>query len=113
MRKERKHYTAEEKVAILRRHLLDKVPVSDLCEENGLQLPPDLFGARGPWVELEDPGNPEAVAFAHISDFSARSSFLVFLRLPGGRKATFDYLQTLWDFPGPGSLLRQMPIIRR
>ena len=33
MRKERKHYTAEEKVAILRRHLLDKVPVSDLCAE--------------------------------------------------------------------------------
>jgi hypothetical protein len=26
MRKERKHYTAEEKVAILRRHLLDKGP---------------------------------------------------------------------------------------
>ena len=37
MRKERKHYTAEEKVAILRRHLLDKVPVSDLCEEQALQ----------------------------------------------------------------------------
>ena len=32
MRKERKHYTAEEKVAILRRHLLDKMLVSDLCE---------------------------------------------------------------------------------
>lgn len=32
MRKERKHYTAEEKVAILQRHLLDKVRVSDLCE---------------------------------------------------------------------------------
>jgi hypothetical protein len=31
MRKGRKHYTAEEKVAILRRHLLDHVPVSDLC----------------------------------------------------------------------------------
>jgi transposase-like protein len=41
MRKERKHYTAEEKVAILRRHLLDKVPVSDLCEEYGLQ--PTVF----------------------------------------------------------------------
>ena len=41
MRKERKHYTAEEKVAILRRHLLDKVPVSDLCEERGLQ--PTVF----------------------------------------------------------------------
>ena len=33
MRKERKHYSAEEKAAILRRHLLDEVPVSDLCEE--------------------------------------------------------------------------------
>jgi transposase len=41
MRKERKPYTAEEKVAILRRHLLDKVPVSDLCEELGLQ--PTVF----------------------------------------------------------------------
>jgi transposase-like protein len=41
MGKERKHYTAEEKVAILRRHLLDKVPVSDLCEEWGLR--PTVF----------------------------------------------------------------------
>ena len=41
MRKERKHYTAEEKVAILRRHLLDKEPVSGLCEELGLQ--PTVF----------------------------------------------------------------------
>src|ERR1700758_2191987 len=41
MRKERKHYTAEEKVAVLRRHLLDKVPVSDLCEELALQ--PTVF----------------------------------------------------------------------
>jgi transposase len=39
--KERQHYTPEEKVAILRRHLLDKVPVSDLCEELGLQ--PTVF----------------------------------------------------------------------
>jgi len=31
--KERKHFTPEEKVSILRRHLVDKVPVSDLCEE--------------------------------------------------------------------------------
>src|SRR5260370_26285109 len=41
MRKDRKHYTAEEKVAVLRRHVLDKVPVSDLCEELGLQ--PTVF----------------------------------------------------------------------
>lgn len=41
MRNERKHYTAEEKVAILRRHLLDRVPISTLCEE--LSLQPTVF----------------------------------------------------------------------
>jgi transposase len=41
MKNERKHYTAAEKVAILRRHLLDKVPVSQLCEEKGLR--PTVF----------------------------------------------------------------------
>ena len=41
MGKQRKHYTGEEKVAILRRHLLDKVPISDLCEE--LELQPTVF----------------------------------------------------------------------
>jgi hypothetical protein len=58
-------------------------------------FPPDLFEPHGPWVELEDPGNPEPVNFQHLSDHSARSSFLVFLRLPGGRTATFDYLRVL------------------
>jgi transposase-like protein len=41
MRKPRKHYTPVEKVAILRRHLIDRVPVSDLCDEH--QLAPTLF----------------------------------------------------------------------
>ena len=41
MTKQRKRYTAEEKVAILRRHFLEKVPVSDLCEETGIH--PTLF----------------------------------------------------------------------
>jgi transposase-like protein len=41
MKKERKHYTAEEKEAILRRHLLHHVPVSDFCEELGLH--PSVF----------------------------------------------------------------------
>ena len=39
--KERRHFTGQEKVAILRRHLLDKVPVSDLCEEQ--RINPTLF----------------------------------------------------------------------
>src|SRR3954453_13328434 len=41
MKKRRKHYTPEEKVAILRRHLLDKEPISKLCDELGLQ--PTVF----------------------------------------------------------------------
>ena len=41
MKKTRKHYTAEEKVAILRRHLLEQEPVSKLCDELGLQ--PTVF----------------------------------------------------------------------
>ena len=41
MRNARKHYTAQEKVVILRRHLLDKVPVSELCEKEGLR--PTVF----------------------------------------------------------------------
>jgi transposase-like protein len=39
--KPRKNYTPVEKVAILRRHLIDRVPVSDLCDE--YQLSPTLF----------------------------------------------------------------------
>ena len=41
MKKPRKHYTAEEKVAILRRHLLEKEAISKLCDELGLQ--PTVF----------------------------------------------------------------------
>ena len=37
----RKHHTPEEKVAILRRHLIDKVPVCNRCEEGGLH--PTVF----------------------------------------------------------------------
>ncbi len=41
MSKHRKHYTAQEKVSILRRHLVEKVPVSDLGQE--LKLQPTVF----------------------------------------------------------------------
>ena len=41
MKKQRKHYTPEEKVAILRRHLLEQVPISEICEKHGLQ--PTVF----------------------------------------------------------------------
>jgi transposase len=41
MKKQRKHYSPEEKVAILRRHLLENEPISKLCDELGLQ--PTVF----------------------------------------------------------------------
>jgi len=37
MTKKRKQYTPEEKVAILRKHLVEKVAVSDLCEAYNVQ----------------------------------------------------------------------------
>ncbi len=37
MTQTRRHFTVEQKVAILRRRLLDQVPVSDLCDEYGIQ----------------------------------------------------------------------------
>jgi transposase-like protein len=38
MKRSRRHFSGEEKVRILKRHLLDRVPVSDLCDELGLQV---------------------------------------------------------------------------
>jgi transposase len=38
MTRQRRHFTAETKVALLREHLLDKVPVSDICEKNGITV---------------------------------------------------------------------------
>ena len=41
MKRKRKNYTAEEKIYILKRHLVDKVPVSDLCDKHNLS--PTVF----------------------------------------------------------------------
>lgn len=41
MSNQRKHYTAQDKVAILRLHLLEQKPVSDLCDQYGIH--PTLF----------------------------------------------------------------------
>jgi transposase len=41
MSKPRRHFPDHEKVAILKRHLIDKVPISNLCDE--LDLYPNQF----------------------------------------------------------------------
>ena len=43
MNKLRRHFAGSEKVAILKRHLIDKVPISDLCDELGL-YPNQVYG---------------------------------------------------------------------
>ena len=41
MSQTRKHFAAAEKVAILRRHLLEQAPISDLCDEYSIH--PTIF----------------------------------------------------------------------
>ena len=36
MTQTRRKFSAQEKVALLRRHLVEKVPVSDLCDVSGV-----------------------------------------------------------------------------
>jgi hypothetical protein len=57
-------------------------------------LPGDLFQVDGPWVVLEA-GGDQPLARDHTRFFGGRSAFLVFLRLPGGRKQTLDYVNRL------------------
>ena len=50
MTRKRKNYTPEEKAAILKRYLVEKVPVSDLCDELGLN-PTVLYGWQKQFFE--------------------------------------------------------------
>jgi transposase-like protein len=40
-KKTRKRFTSQEKVAILRLHLLERIPISDLCDQHGIH--PTMF----------------------------------------------------------------------
>ena len=41
MTNERRHWSAQEKTKLLRRHLIEKVPISKICEE--MRLSPGLY----------------------------------------------------------------------
>ena len=67
-------------------------------------LPPDLFAPGGAWVCVGRPDGP--VAPQHLREDgrnnpSTNSVFLVFIRLPGGRGATLDFLKQLRSFDQP------------
>jgi hypothetical protein len=59
-------------------------------------LPPDLFAPDGPWVCVGRSDGP--IALGHIREdlrSYANSTFLVMLRLPGGRAATLEFVRNL------------------
>jgi transposase len=73
----RKSYTSEEKVRILRRHLVDRVPVSDLCDDLGLQ--PTVFYRwqkeffeHGSSAFERHPNGKERIYQRRIEDLEAR-----------------------------------------
>ena len=37
MKSNRRKFSAQQKVQILRQHLVEKVPISEVCEKNGIQ----------------------------------------------------------------------------
>jgi transposase len=41
VKKERRHWSADDKIKLLRRHLIENVPISKICEE--ANLAPSLF----------------------------------------------------------------------
>lgn len=62
MKKQRKHFAAADKVKVLRRHLVEKVPVSQVCEEAGIQ-PTQFYRWQQIFFEngtaaFERPGRP-------------------------------------------------------
>src|SRR3972149_5170059 len=77
----RKHHTPEEKVSILRRHLIEKVPVSNLCEEFGLH--PTVFYR---WLKqfFENGG----AAFQNHRPDSGRQPCTVWYRVSATRNAS-------------------------
>ena len=67
-------------------------------------LPPDLFDGNGPWVHFQTEGGKpypfgHPTALTHVFFVGGRSTFFVFMNLPGGRQATLDYMQRVNAFP--------------
>jgi hypothetical protein len=57
-------------------------------------LPADLFDPAGPWVRFHE-RTAEPMARQHFDGAGGRAVHAIFLRLPGGRAATEQYLKSL------------------
>jgi transposase len=105
MRKERKHYTGDEKVAILMRHLLDKVPVSDLCEEQGLQ--PTVFYR---WQKEFFENGVAAFQGKSRPDHQAEQQRIEFLEKDSDVSGTFYYLCSILGVSRQGHINQSVKV---
>lgn len=71
-KRSRRHFTTEQKVALLQRHLVDKDPVSKICEEN--QIQPSVFYG---WLQVAFTNLAGAMAPQAADEASKREKALV------------------------------------
>jgi hypothetical protein len=85
-------------------------------QENGevAFLPADFFAPNGDWVCLGREGGPTAMIHVQNYPFLGRSAFLVFIRVPGGRTATLNFLHQLRQAKAPDlSVGTEVALVRR
>jgi transposase-like protein len=81
-KRSRRQYTTEQKVAILREHMVDKVPVSEVCNKHGLQpsvfyqwqrqVLENLAGALAAPAPTTGPGKREKELAAEVAQLKAK-----------------------------------------
>lgn len=69
-------------------------PAHDPARPKQPFLPADLFDPAGPWVRFHE-DNARPMTQEHFNEVGGRSAHIVFLKLPGGRAATEEYLKEL------------------
>lgn len=75
-RKPRRQFTTEQKVAILRRHFVDKVPVSQLCEEFKLQPSVFYYWQKQAFENLASALQPTAITSSREKDLERENEAL-------------------------------------
>jgi len=77
-------------------------------------LPADFFAPNGDWVCLGREGGPTAKIHVQNPPFLGRSASLVFIRVPGGRTTTLDFLHQLQQNKAPNlSVGTEVALVRR
>ncbi|MGZ4964870.1 MAG: hypothetical protein ACXWDN_04795 [Limisphaerales bacterium] len=72
----------------------------DEADPNTPFLPTDLLATNGAWICVGLNGD-QSIAPSHRTQFGGRSVFFVFMRTPGTREETSQYLVRLRSFPQP------------